>query len=248
MRQAVLALLLLSTAPIAAAAAAQSGQPAASVPANFTRAEPLAKVDTIPAARDVAFPGTIRLHVDVTDLDRRIIRVKETIPVAEAGHMVLLYPKWLPGAHSPSGAINKVAGLTIHAGGKRLDWVRDTLDVYAFHVDVPAGATSLDVEFQFVSPTAEGQGRTVITPDMASIQWIATSLYPAGYYVRNIPVEATLTMPQGWTAATSLRPATGSAPNGSPTGGDRRSLTRPCPTTSWSIRRRLPAAISANGS
>ena len=166
MRTVFLALLLLSSS------AAIAQQP----PANFTRAQPAARVNTVPAARDIPFPGTIRLNVDVTDLERRIIKVKESIPVQGAGPMTLLYPKWLPGAHSPSGAINKVAGLTISTGGKRLEWVRDPLDVYAFHVDVPPGEKTLDVAFQFVSATAENQGRTVVTPDMASIQWIATTL------------------------------------------------------------------------
>jgi predicted metalloprotease with PDZ domain len=48
-----------------------------------------------------------------------------------------------------------------------------------------------------------------MTPELASIQWIANSLYPAGYYVRGIPVQATLTVPRGWQVATSLRPESG---------------------------------------
>src|SRR5689334_9072012 len=87
----------------------------AQVPANFTRAHSTARTDTIPAAREVPFPGTIRLRVDATDTERRIFRVRETIPVPRAGDFVLLYPKWLPGAHSPSGRINNVAGLRITA-------------------------------------------------------------------------------------------------------------------------------------
>ncbi|MDP9086199.1 MAG: peptidase M61, partial [Pseudomonadota bacterium] len=39
------------------------------------------------------------------------------------------------------------------------------------------------------------------------IQWNAVSLYPAGYFVRNIPVRASLTIPAGWRAATALRPS-----------------------------------------
>jgi predicted metalloprotease with PDZ domain len=179
------------------------------VPANFTRARPVARMDTIPAARDVPFPGTIRLRVDATDTERRIFRVRETIPVPRAGDFVLLYPKWLPGAHSPSGRINNVAGLRISAGGRRLNWRRDPTDVYAFHVDVPSGVKAVEVEFQYVSATAEAQGRTVMTPELASIQWIANSLYPAGYYVRGIPVQATLTVPRGWQVATALRPESG---------------------------------------
>ncbi|HEY0413971.1 MAG TPA: PDZ domain-containing protein [Allosphingosinicella sp.] len=198
MRSAFLAFLLLAASPLAAQA-----------PANFTRAEPAPKIDTIPPARDIPFPGTIQLRVDATDLQRRIFRVRETIPVPRAGDFVLLYPKWLPGNHSPTGQINKVAGLVVSAGGKRLSWIRDTLDVYAFHIDMPQGVKSIEVEFQYVSPTAEDQGRTVMTPDMASIQWTANSLYPAGYYVRNIAVQASVTIPRGWQIATALRPASG---------------------------------------
>ena len=177
--------------------------------ANDAPPQATAKADTIPAPRDIAYPGTLILSVDASDIGQGIFRIKEHIPVAQPGDLVLLYPKWLPGTHAPSGRINKVAGLEISANGRPLAWVRDTIDVYAFHVGVPEGAKAIDVEFQYVSPTAENQGRIVITPDMASIQWIATSLYPAGYYVRNIKVQPSLTVPQGWKVATALRPLSG---------------------------------------
>jgi predicted metalloprotease with PDZ domain len=182
---------------------------ASQLPVNFTRAQPVERIDTIPPARDIPFPGTIRLRVDATDIQRRIFRVRQTIPVPRAGDFVLLYPEWLPGAHSPRGAVKNVAGLKITAGERRLSWRRDPTDVYAFHVEVPEGVKSIDVEFQYVSATDSDQGRTVMTPELASIQWIANSLYPAGYYVRGIPVQATLTVPRGWQVATSLRPESG---------------------------------------
>jgi predicted metalloprotease with PDZ domain len=224
MRSALLALLLLSSA----AASAQ-------LPANFTRATPAPRRDTIPAPRDLLYPGTIRLQVDATDLTRRIFRVHERIPVTKAGDLVLLYPKWLPGNHSPTGQINKVAGLIVTANGQRLPWVRDPADVYAFHIDVPAGAGAVDVDFQYVSPTGDNQGRTVMTPDMASIQWIANSLYPAGYYVRGIPVQATLKVPEGWQVATALRPESG--------GG---TSTIAYPVTSYEILMDSPAIAGAH--
>jgi predicted metalloprotease with PDZ domain len=198
MRTALVALLLASST----AATAQ-------FPTNFTRATPAPRRDTIPPARDIRYPGTIQLNVDATDIRRRIFRIHEHIPVAKAGDFVLLYPKWLPGNHSPTGQINKVAGFTVSANGQRLTWTRDPLDVYGFHINVPAGVGAIDVDFQYVSPTGEGQGRVVMTPDMASIQWIANSLYPAGYYVRGIPIQASLKVPEGWQVATALRPETG---------------------------------------
>ncbi len=177
------------------------------VPPLNSQPQATAKTDTISAPRDVAYPGTIQLTVDASDVTRGIFKVHERVPVPGPGDLVLLYPKWLPGHHSPSGQINKVAGFRASANGRELDWERDTLDVYAFHVTVPPGVPAIDVEFQYLSPTAENQGRVVATPDMASIQWIANSLYPAGYYVRDIPVQPSVVVPKGWKVATALRPS-----------------------------------------
>ncbi len=181
-------------------------------PATAQNSKPVAQpiADTIPAARDIAYPGTMRLMVDATDTNQNIFRVRQVIPVATAGPMTLLYPKWLPGTHAPRGQIEKLVGLTISAGGKPVRWVRDPVDVHAFHIDVPQGARELNVAFQFVSATQEDQGRIVVTPAMMNLQWQSVSLYPAGYYVRNIPVQASVTWPAGWQAATALRPASAS--------------------------------------
>jgi predicted metalloprotease with PDZ domain len=40
---------------------------------------------------------------------------------------------------------------------------------------------------------------------MLNIQWESVSLYPAGYFTRQIPIQATVTYPAGWQAATALR-------------------------------------------
>jgi predicted metalloprotease with PDZ domain len=168
--------------------------------------QPVPIVDTIPAARDIPYPGTMTLKVDATDLDRGIFTVEQRIPVAAAGRMTLLYPKWLPGNHAPRGQIEKLTGLIIEANGKTLKWTRDPVDVYSFHVDVPAGVKALDVAFEFASATASDQGRIVVTQEMMNLQWEAVSLYPAGYFTRQIPVAASVTWPKGWQAATALRP------------------------------------------
>ena len=176
-------------------------------PLNSRPAGPTPKIAQIPLARDIPYPGTIHLTVDASDTTRAIFKIHEHIPVAQAGDLVLLYPEWLPGHHDKDGDIRKVDGLRFTANGQPLKWLRDSLDVYAFHVEVPAGVTAIDADFQFLSPTAGDQGRILATPDMESIEWIATSLYPAGYYVRNIPVEASVIVPAGWKVATALRPA-----------------------------------------
>ncbi|HKD24190.1 MAG TPA: hypothetical protein VKB71_19375 [Rhizomicrobium sp.] len=161
----------------------------------------------IPAPADKPYPGTIKLSVDATDTQRAIFRVHETIPVTQSGLVTLLYPKWLPGNHGPSGPIDKFAGLVIRAGTSRLSWKRDTVDVYAFHVLVPNGTSALDIDFQYVSPVAINEGRVVMTPEMLNLQWNAMALYPAGFYSRQITVEPSVRLPQGWNYGTALEQA-----------------------------------------
>lgn len=168
---------------------------------------PTSKSEAIPAARDVPYPGTITIDVDATDVARGIFTIHQRIPVGGSGDLVLLYPKWIPGGHSDRGDIRKIAGLRFSANGQPLEWARDTIDVFAFHVKVPDGVQSIDANFQYLSSTAADQGRIVATAEMASIQWISTTLYPAGYYLRQIPVQASITVPPGWKVATALRPS-----------------------------------------
>ncbi|MEY4240669.1 MAG: hypothetical protein RJA14_365 [Pseudomonadota bacterium] len=100
----------------AAPALAQVGTPALPRP-----------LPAIPEPQDRAYPGTIGYHVDATDLDHRVIRVQQTIPVT-AGDLTLLYPKFIPGNHADTGPIQLLAGLTVTANGQRIEWLRDTLD------------------------------------------------------------------------------------------------------------------------
>jgi len=168
------------------------------------RPEPVPMEEAMPPARDIAYPGTLRLDVDASDTSRSIYRVVETIPVARPGPLTLLYPQWLPGNHGPSGPIASLAGIRVTAGGRAIPWMRDPSYVYAFHVDVPAGVHEIRVEFQHLSPTDSGQGRVTMTPAMLNLQWEKMSLYPAGYFTRGIPIQANVTYPTGWTAASSL--------------------------------------------
>src|SRR3954470_14829920 len=143
MRRPALA-LILSTA-LAGAAHAQL------VPPLNSKPEAYAKPVRVPAARDIPYPGTVQLTVDATDVTRGIFRVSERVPVTAAGDLVLLYPKWVPGGHSPRGDIKNVTGIRFSANGRPLKWMRDPLDVFAFHVDTPRGVSAVDVEFQYVS-------------------------------------------------------------------------------------------------
>ncbi len=161
----------------------------------------------IPAPVDTPYAGALGITVDATDLDHKIFKIHETVPVAKAGDLILLLPKWLPGHHSPGTNIAKVAELVVTANGQRLDWVRDTADVNAFHIDVPRGVTSVTVDFDYLSATTAAAGPTVMTQDMMDLEWNFASLYPAGYYVKRIPVDAKVIFPAGWGYGTGLETA-----------------------------------------
>jgi len=152
-----------------------------------------------------AYPGEIALRVDATDLDHKVLRVQQTLPV-KPGPLKLYFPRWLPGQHSPSGDINQLAGLKISAGGKPLAWQRDPLDTHAFKLDVPAGIRELNLEFEHLGPVNAMNGRVIVTREMLNVQWNSVVLYPAGFMARNIQVKPTLVLPAGWQAGTALRP------------------------------------------
>jgi predicted metalloprotease with PDZ domain len=156
----------------------------------------------------VPYPGTLRLEVDATDIDHRIFRVRESVPVAAAGPLTLFYPRWLPGNHSTTGPIEMLAGLEVRTdAGTRLEWRRDAEQMHAFVVDVPAGANRLELEFQFVTPVAGDQGRRVMTPDLLGLQWEKALLYPLGHFARQITMQPSIRLPAGWQYATALEGA-----------------------------------------
>lgn len=150
-----------------------------------------------------AYQGTLALNVDLTDLDHRVFKVRETVPVT-AGPLKLWYPQWLPGSHAPRGPIESLAGLVITGNGQRIEWTRDPLDVYAFQLTVPEGVNSLELAFQYLSPTVKEQGRIVATPEIVGLQWNAVVLYPASPSMTGTTVQASITLPSDWDAATAL--------------------------------------------
>lgn len=177
---------------------------ALSAPLAAQTAQPLP--DTIPAAVDRPYAGTITLDVDASNVAQGIFTVRETIPVSAAGPLTLLYPQWKPGNHAPSGQVKRLAGLVVTANGRPLAWRRDPVDMFAFHLDVPTGVRQVEARFQFLSPLDNSEGdRVVAAPTLANLQWESVSLYPAGTYVRDLKVKASATYPAGWTPFTALR-------------------------------------------
>jgi predicted metalloprotease with PDZ domain len=168
--------------------------------------QPAAATAPVLAPRDLPYPGTIALAVDASNIAQGIFAVHETIPVASGADLTLLYPEWRPGNHSPTGRsrIGRVSGLVITANGTAVAWSRDPVDMYAFHVPLPPQATSVEVDFQYLSPPSGDYGRPETTTSILTLDWDTVVLYPAGYYARQIPIEARLRIPAGWQMASAL--------------------------------------------
>ena len=192
---AILAAVMVIASPVGAQQAPRSAPVA------------VAPQPALPAPKDVAYPGTLTLQVDATDLDRRIFNIKQKIPVAKAGPLTLLYSEWIPGNHAPRGPIYNYSGLRISANGKAIPWTRDPADVYAFHVDVPKGAKAIDVEAQFLSAVEAPQGPVMMTQEMLRLNWYIAALYPAGHYARQVKFDVSVKLPAGWDYATALETA-----------------------------------------
>ena len=169
---------------------------------------PLAASHAAPAPQDVPYPGAMSVAVDATDLDHRLFTIHETLDVVP-GPLTLLFPRWLPGDHGPYGKPGRLAGLAIRANGQRLEWQRDPLDPQAFLVTVPSGVQRLDIAFQHVNPLDGSSDDLTMSRTLIRVQWESDVLYPAGYWSSRIPVDASLRLPAGWQAATSLRDASG---------------------------------------
>ena len=160
----------------------------------------------------------ITLSVDLTEAPRRILHATEVMPVT-AGPLTLVYPKWIPGEHGPTGPIENLAGLVMMAGGQRVEWQRDKVDMFAFHLMVPQGATTLEVKLDFLTPGAGGggsfSGGASTSANLALLSWNSVVLYPEGAKAAEVMVTPSVTFAPNWAYGTALDPAllTQSGPN-----------------------------------
>jgi predicted metalloprotease with PDZ domain len=150
-------------------------------------------------AVSAAAQSSIRLDVDASEAFRNIVHVNETLSVAGGGTVDLFYPKWIPGEHSPDAPINDVVNFYVTANGKPLEWRRDEVEMFAFHVTVPAGVKEIRVAFDDAS-----QPGTVATANLARIKWNRMLVYQRGVPSDNINVTASIKIPDGWKYATAL--------------------------------------------
>jgi predicted metalloprotease with PDZ domain len=146
----------------------------------------------------------IRLHVDLTDAPRNIYHAQLQIP-AHPGEMALVFPKWIPGNHRPSGPIGALTGIRMEAAGHALSWQRDAVEMYEFHVRVPAGVDRLDVSLDaLTSQDSAGGGGPAASSNLLDLNWNAVILYPKGARSDDVSFMPSITLPAGWKFGTAL--------------------------------------------
>jgi len=141
---------------------------------------------------------TISLTVDATKTPQKLLHAHLVMPV-KPGPLTLYYPKWIPGEHGPEGPIASLTGLKFEADGKTIPWQRDLLDVFTFHLEIPAGASQLDANYDYIEP-AGGSA----TDKLLVLEWNEVALYPAGIPAEQLMYETKLLMPDGWKFGTPL--------------------------------------------
>jgi len=143
--------------------------------------------------------------VDITDAPRKILHAHLVIAV-KPGPLTLMYPEWIPGEHGPTGPIDNLAGLVFLGNGRRIQWKRDDVNMFAFHLNVPEGVTEISANADFLAtaqPTGFSAGAST-GPNLAIISWNEFTLYPAGLPSKDVLFAPSVTLPEGWKSATAL--------------------------------------------
>ncbi len=162
---------------------------------------PAALLAAWPLAHALAQKDPIRITADLTDAPRKVYHAEVDLPVA-AGPLALTTPKWIPGNHRPTGPADEIAGVVFTIDGKPIAWRRDDVDLYQYHLTIPAGATRLHAHLDCIVTER-------VTQKLAVLEWEKLLLYPANTPVRDIPIQPSLKVPDGWGVGTALTPAGG---------------------------------------
>jgi predicted metalloprotease with PDZ domain len=177
------------------------------------RAFLLAFITTAMIARFTLAAESMTLRADLTEASRGLIRGMLTLPV-KPGPLTLVYPQWIPGYHSPIGPITDLAGLKFTANGKPVPWRRDLVDMYAVHVNVPQGTSTLDASLEYLAPTGSSTGDPNTSSQLAVLEWNLITLIPKGSDAAKITVEPSVVLPAGWKFGCSMDQAAGSPADG----------------------------------
>jgi predicted metalloprotease with PDZ domain len=139
------------------------------------------------------------LVLDASTAGRGFATATMGIPVMP-GPFTFVYPEWIPGDHGPTGPLAGIAQLEVTADGQTLAWARDKVDMYAFHVDVPQGVSSIKVRFTVVLNAPD----PVSTANLAIINWNRALFYQNDTNSHQVYLKASIILPPGWGYGTAL--------------------------------------------
>jgi len=162
--------------------------------AALSQAEPNANAISLATQNN---PMTLLL--DATTASRGFMHSHMTIPV-KAGEFTIVYPKWIPGEHGPTGPLANMSELRVSANGSSLSWHRDKVDMYAFHVDVPQGVDAMQVDFTVLLNAPD----PMATRNLAIVNWNRDLLYENDINSHEYFVKAAIILPHGWSYGTAL--------------------------------------------
>lgn len=146
----------------------------------------------------------VKLDVDLREAPRRIYHAKMEFAV-KPGPFALVYPKWIPGEHSPSGPITDVTGVKFLVNGKEVQWRRNTVDLYSFECVVPAGGETLEATLDYLLPAeSSAAGVPSASAQLAVLPWNLVVFYPRDTKSDEVKFSAKLRIPAGWKYATAL--------------------------------------------
>ena len=140
----------------------------------------------------------IQITADLSEGPRKLYHAEVDLPVT-AGPLTLTTPEWIPGTHMPAGPAQDITGVVFTANGQTLAWRRDDVDLYQFHLTIPAGVTTLHAHLDCIV-----NGR--ISEKIVVLEWEKLLLYPAKIPVKKIAIQPSLKVPAGWGIGTALTP------------------------------------------
>ena len=149
------------------------------------------------AASSFAQQTPIQITADLTDAPRKLFHADIDIPV-HAGPLAVTAAAWVPGHHATKNTDNDITGLVFTANGATIPWRRDDVDLYQFHLTVPAGVTTLHAHLDYIV-------NIKATNALAVLEWEDLMLYPANIPVRQIAIQPSVIVPAGWAVASSLK-------------------------------------------
>ena len=183
MKHAMFSLALAAACTLTAAMSLAQEQPNAKAVSLATQSNPMTLV------------------LDARDAGRGLMYSHMTIP-AKPGEFTIVYPKWIPGEHGPTGPLNDLTMLRVSASGRDLSWRRDKLDFYTFHVDVPSGVSTIDVDYNVV--LNGGSNDTMATKNLSVVNWNRDLLYQSNINSHDYYIKASIILPGGWSYGCAL--------------------------------------------